>query len=239
MLFDNYTLKARFYPVVILFIPLVIVGIFYSVEFEKIYLLLTSIGVGGALMYLFSQLGRDQGKMKEKELWKGWGGAPSTQLLRLTDERIDKFTKKRYHNKMLLLCPVDSIPDTEMERYNLAEADQVYIAWSKYLISKTRDAKKFSLLLKDNTSYGFRRNLWGLKWYGIILSLILIVGNYIFWELKLNSWDPLVFPASFQYSTLTLVLIIAFWMFVVTRNWVKVPAFAYAERLCETIDNIN
>ena len=84
-MFDLYSLKARFYPVIILFFPIVIIGVAYSLEFEKFFALLSSMGVVGALTYLFSQLGRDRGKLKEADLWTSWGGAPSTQLLRLRD----------------------------------------------------------------------------------------------------------------------------------------------------------
>jgi hypothetical protein len=80
-MFDNYTLKARFYPVIILFLPMIVIGIFYSLQFEEIYLLLSSLGIVGALMYLFSQLGRDQGKLKEQRLWQIWGGRTDDTII--------------------------------------------------------------------------------------------------------------------------------------------------------------
>lgn len=237
-MFDNYTLKARFYPVVILFFPLILVGVFYSFEFKTVIHLLSSLGLVGALTYLFSQLGRDSGKLKEPSLWQSWGGAPSVQLLRLHNSHIDQHTKKRYHQKLQLLCPVPTVPDLMLETSNPIDADEIYKAWTKYLIAQTRDGKKFSLLLKDNTSYGFRRNLWGLKKYALIGTVLLFAGNYSFWAIKLHSYNPLLFPESFIYSSVSLLFILFFWMLVVKARWVRIPAFSYAERLCEATELI-
>ncbi len=237
-MFDNYTLKARYFPVILFLFPIVILGFFYSLQFESIFQFLASLGVIGALTYLLSQLGRDKGKLREASLWKGWGGTPSIQLLRLKNSHLDKFTKQRYHQKLQSLCPVASPPDEEMELTRPQEADTVYQAWTKYLISQTRDSKKFALLYKENTNYGFRRNLLGLRSLAITFSLCLLIINYLFWSFKLNTFNTQVFPNSFIYSTITIAVIIFFWLFVVTKSWVKLVAFSYAERLCECADNL-
>jgi hypothetical protein len=237
-MFDIYTLKARFYPVVILFIPLVIIGIFYSFEFQSIIHLLSSLGLIGALTYLFSQLGRDRGKSKEVHLWQSWGGAPSVQLLRLKNNFINEHTKQRYHQKLKNLCPVATSPDLNMENSNPNAVDEVYKSWTKFLISQTRDTQRFNLLFKDNVSYGFRRNLWGLKIYAILFIIVLIVGNYIFWVSHLKSWNVMNFSNVFFYSSGALLFFLFFWLFIVTKNWVRLAAFSYAERLCESVENL-
>src|SRR5689334_13223644 len=97
---DAYSLKARIYPTILALLPILIIVVFFSIQFESIIHSLSSLGLVAVLGYLLSQLGRDQGKKKESELWKSWGGSPTTQLLRLTDHSIDKYTKERYHTKM-------------------------------------------------------------------------------------------------------------------------------------------
>lgn len=233
---DNYSLKARFYPVVILFMPLAITGIFYSFEFKSLTHLFTSVSVVGALTYLFSQMGRDQGKKKEAALWAHWGGCPSVQLLRIRDIHIDSNTKKRIHTKLNQLCPPDSLYTTDLERSDPTIADEVYLSWTKFLISQTRDAKVFSLLLKENTSYGFRRNLWGLKPFALSILFVIFVCNYLFWSQYLESWNPMTFPVTFFYSSVALFVMLLFWLFVITKKWIKIPAFAYAERLLEATE---
>ncbi len=237
-MFDNYTLKARYYPVILLFMPIIVTGFFYSLQFESILHFLSSLGVAGALTYLFSQLGRDQGKRKEPFLWRTWGGAPTMQIMRLSNTYFDNHTKQRYHQKLQQLCPVPTPPDATMESNSLHTTDEIYRAWTKYLISQTRDKSKFSLLFKENTSYGFRRNLWGLRPFAIGLAIIVLSGNYFFWALTLNVFNPRNFPNSFIYTSVTVLLVILFWLLIVTKNWIKSVAFAYSERLCESVDNL-
>lgn len=235
---DSYTLKARVYPMIILFFPIIIIGIFYSIQFGAVILFLSSLGIVGALMYLFSQIGRDRGKLKEPGLWEMWGGAPTVQLIRLSDKRIDPHTKERYRQKLQGLCPVPIVPDIASENSNSHAANEVYRTWTKYLIAKTRDTKIYSLLLKDNTSYGFRRNLWGLKLYGILLTAFLLIANYAFWYSRTNLSDPLSYPDNFIYSEIALLGVLFFWIIQVTPNWIKIPAFSYAERLYESLENM-
>jgi hypothetical protein len=235
---DRYTLRARYYPVIILFFPIIILGVFYSFQFESYVHALTSFGTVSAFTYLFSQVGRDQGKKKEKNLWESWGGTPSVQILRLNNSHLDHHTKQRYHKKLQTLCPVHVVPDAAMESADNLAADQVYSAWTRFLIAQTRDTRKYALLFKDNISYGFRRNLWGLKPYGICLTGLLLVGNYVYWIIATKSLNPIEYPLSFYYSTMGLSFFLVFWMAIVNKNWVKLTAFAYAERLCECSESL-
>lgn len=237
-MFNIYTLKARLYPIVIVLFPIVILGISYSFEFQSYIQVLSSLGTVSALTYFVSQIGRDFGKKKEKFLWASWGGAPSVQLLRLRDSNIDTHTKARYHRRLLALVTDTSMPDSIMESNEPEKADEVYKAWTKYLINQTRDTKKYSLLFYENTSYGFRRNLLGLKPFALFLTVILLAGNYLFWATKNKSWSPVTMPLSFQISSGILFCILLIWLFLITSDWVKLIAFAYAERLCESIDSL-
>lgn len=235
---DRYTLRARYYPVVILFFPIIVLGVFYSFQFESYVHALTSLGTVSAFTYLFSQVGRDQGKKKEKKLWEDWGGIPSVQILRINNSHLDPHTKHRYHQKLQALCPVDTVPNAAMESLDLSSADQIYSAWTRFLIAQTRDTGKYALLFKDNTSYGFRRNLWGLKPYGIGLSVLLLLGNYVYWAIDKSGLNPIEYPPSFAYSTVGLFFFLVFWIVIVNKNWVKLIAFAYAERLCECSESL-
>lgn len=238
-MFDIYSLKARVYPMVIVLIPLVVLGIFYSFEFNSVIHSLASLGLVGVLTYLFSQLGRDAGKRKEPALWKKWGGSPSVQLLRWRNSAIDVHTKKRYHEKLMIANTVSFTPSPGEEQANPDAADQVYQSWCKFLIGQTRDTKKFNLLFKDNVSYGFRRNLWGLKPIALWLLSILALSNYLYWFIALGNYRPTVFPVGWFYSEGVLLALMLFWLWAITTRWVRIPAEAYAERLLESIDQLN
>lgn len=236
---DRYSLNARIYPVVIFYMPAIILAVLFTLKFDKYVHLFTSFGIVGALSYLFSQLGRDGGKRKEKELWKYWEGAPTTQLLRWSNNEINVNIKKRYHNKLINLCPVDNIPDPAYERTNPNDADDIYQYWTKFLISKTRDTQKFSVLFKDNMNYGFRRNLWGMKNYSILLVLILMIGTYGYYWLTTKSINASLYPLEFLIAESILLVILLFWVLIINKSWIKVPAYAYAERLLEATEELS
>ena len=56
------------------------------------------------------------------------------------------------------------------------EADEIYRSWSNYLRTNVRDIEKYNLLFAELINYGFRRNVYGMKYFyslGGILSLCL------------------------------------------------------------------
>lgn len=233
---DKYSLNARIYPVVILLLPLVIIGITYSLEYESYIQALGTIGVTSALVYLFSNLGRDSGKRKEPVLWRKWGGMPTAQVLSFNTSFIDEITKQKYHDRLLELSPIDTSIDFKNSK--LEDVNEIYRSWTKFLITQTRDTKKYSLLFKENISYGFRRNLWGLKPISLILLSIIILGNFLIQGFTNGFQSILVFPIQFYISEVLLIILLLIWIYIINSNWIKIPAFSYAERLLESIDTI-
>lgn len=235
---DKYSLNARIYPVVIFLLPLVIIGISYSIEYEEYLQVLTTLGISSALVYFLSNIGRDSGKKKEPSLWKKWGGMPTVQLLCYDNNIIDPITKRNYHKKMLKLSPIEN-SEIDFENVDLESVVDIYKSWTKYLISQTRDTKKYSLLFKENISYGFRRNLWGLKTISIILILLVLAGNFIFTEIGTGFQNFKDFSINFWISEVLLFILLLIWSFIITNKWIKIPAFGYAERLLESIETTN
>jgi len=232
---NTYNLKARVYPVVLSLIPIIIIGVVYSLKLQSYYQILASFGVTTALYFLFSQLGRDNGKAIEKEMWEKWGGVPSTQVLRYSDETIDKHSKERYHKKLKTLTGIGVNINEAYETASPNEADKIYKSWSKYLISKSRDTKKYNLLFQENVNYGFRRNLFGLKKFSIITIILLMLGSiiysYIIGNYKFDFTSELIVAEIF------LAVILVFWVSIIKEKWIKSVAFSYAERLIEVTEN--
>lgn len=233
---DKYSLNARVYPLIIVFLPIVIIGITYSFEYEKIQQTLSALGITAALTYFLSNIGRDQGKKKENALWKSWGGAPTSQLFSFSNNILDTLTKERYHSRMEEILEIKD----NLDYKNAAphELDDTYRSWTKILISKTRNTKIFPLLFKELVSYGFRRNLWGLKPIGIAITIICVVGSSAFQIMNHGYSDLFGYAISFYISELALIMHFLVWIFVVSSEWVRIPAFGYAERLLESIDNL-
>ncbi len=221
----------------ILFLPIIVIGLAYSFEYEKFLQSLSALGITAALTYFLSNLGRDQGKKKENILWKIWGGPPTSQLFSYEDSRIDTITKERYHSRMKNLSKIED--DINFKSAALDEVGDIYRSWTKILISKTRDTKEYPLIFKENINYGFRRNLWGLRSAGIIITILCFVGNYAF-HAVFHGWDDIgSFSEPFYISESALTLILFIWGFIINDEWVRIPAFAYAERLLEAIDRLN
>lgn len=233
---DKYSLKARLYPAFIVLLPAFVVSLYYITDFEKYYHYATALVSVGLFTYLLAQLGRDKGKIKESKLFEFWGGKPTTLILRHSDNTIDKVTKRRYHKFLNDKIEGINIPTPDEEQNDNKFADQVYESCTKFLISKTRDTKKFPLIFKENISYGFRRNLWGMKYWALVIISILIIIHFYFITNGFKTKITLQNKDIFLFIFFGLVLL--FWFFIVTKNWIKLTAYAYAERLIESVNEL-
>jgi hypothetical protein len=238
-MFDIYSLKARLAPMLLLLFPFVILGITFSIDLQNYWHLLTSLGIVAALTLLLSEFGRELGKKKEKKLWKVWGGEPVSLTLRLSTGFINANTKARYHAILLKLCPVKTIPTLAGEKSNAAAFDSVYASWGDYLRNNTRDKNMFPLVFKELVSYGFRRNLWGLKTTALIVLFICIVINCVIFTFRSENFDPAFFPFEFWVSSSCYVFMFLGWILMITRHWVRTPAFEYAKQLCASSELLN
>lgn len=218
-----YSLKARVYPLIITLIPIILVGIIYSFQLKSIYELLISLGVTTSLFFLFSQIGRDKGKKLENKMWEKWGGTPSSQVLRFSNETIDLHTKRRYHNFLKEKTKIGTELTEEFENENLIESDSIYTSWSKFLISKSRDTSKYNLLFQENTNYGFRRNLLGLKPIAITIIILLVIGS-LGYSYFISNFE-FVFSQELLLTGIVLFLSLLFWLLVVNEKWLKYVAF--------------
>lgn len=232
---DGYERKARLYPALLLLAP--VVGTAVAMLTAKLTglqsLAAGVVGCGGA--FLLTQLARDAGKKHEGSLFAKWGGLPSIAIFRHRDTRLDAITKARYHKKLAALVKEAKAPTQEQEQADPAAADAVYAAWSNYLRVNTRNTKKFALLFQENVAYGYRRNVWGLRTIGIIVSLLSVVvcgARLYFLHSSTGKIDEVVAGAA-AFAALMFLL----WTFRFTSDWVRVPADAYAERLVECAES--
>lgn len=85
-------------------------------------------------------------------------------------------------------------------------------------------------------NYGYRRNVWGLRPLGIITSVVslgIAVGiGYGRYQRTGAVSEPIMGAAPLSFVLLLL------WLFRFTKEWVRIPAEAYAHRLLETIDGM-
>lgn len=216
-------------------LPGVLAALAWFPEARNWWSAISGLLVASGVPFVLAQLGRDRGKRKEPMLFESWGGKPTTRLLRHRDTS-NKVLLARRHRKLQGLLADIRIPTAEEEQRDPISADAVYDACVAFLLEKTRDKKHFPLVFEENCSYGFRRNLWGMKPLGVIVSILgttsvfgLIVSEYLG-----GSTPP---PIIFVYGLINLILLLL-WLFWIAPKWVKVPADAYAERLLAACEDL-
>lgn len=234
--FDTYSLRARVTPVFVVLIPVIIAVTAWVPEGLSLKFGSAAVIVSVGLSMLVGQFGRDFGKRKEPALWKSWGGPPTTQFLRHRDRKFNSVIRNRYHRCLKKLRPDLKIPTPEQEAKDAMGADQIYGAASRYLISVTRDTKKFPLIFKENVNYGFRRNLWGLKPVGLsMVALSTLICALRLWVSYQTHTTPSVESVSGIVINFALFLL---WVFWITPSTVRIAAEAYAERLLEACEQV-
>lgn len=234
--FDSYTWKARVLPVFVVLLPVGLVASLWFPNFVFVERLVGALAAPFGLAMLLSQIGRDFGYRKQPVLWTRWGGPPTTQQLRHRTENSNPVLLKRYHDRLSLLRPDLSLPSTAEETHDPAQADHVYAACVQFLISQTRDRTQFPLLFKENVNYGFRRNLWGLKPFGITLTSACLIASILHaWLLRGSAAD---LSGELLVSVAVSFVLVLFWTLWVTQNWVRIPAEAYAARLLECCEQL-
>ena len=184
---------------------------------------------------LIAQVARGAGKAREPQLFRLWGGKPTTRLLRHRDSSNPVLLRRR-HDKVRALLPSVHIPSATEEAADRGTADAVYEACTVFLLEKTRSRERFPLVFEANCDYGFRRNFWGMKPLAIPLALASAAATsaLIFENIAAGSWPEPVPVAS---AIVVLALIVG-WVGWFNTEWVKVSADAFAERLLGSMENL-
>lgn len=226
---DSYTLRARYFPAVLVVLPLTAALVnLLPPESEK-FKVLASIVASAPVVVLLSHFGRDAGKEKQEVLFRKWGGAPAMRMLRHRDTFLNRVTRDRYRKLLVELIPSIELPSARKERASPDAADAVYLACTDFLREQTRDQARFQLLFEENVSYGFRRNLWAMKPAGVFVSILALI--ITLWGLVSSDWTMAKTPFTTFGSIIVATFMTVWWIFRITTSWVETAANAYAERL--------
>jgi hypothetical protein len=191
----------------------------------------------GLVLFALADLARRKGKRIEPRLYEKWGGKPTTIMLRHRDTALDAGTKGQYHQflagKVGAHCPTAADEQTR-----LADSDAFYERCGSWLRENTRDTKKFKLLFDENVTYGFRRNLFALRYPALLIDAAILVGCGIaFWQRGAFGIDDpmgakLTFIGGFA------IFHAAYIFYSATEQGVREAAQQYARQLllcCETL----
>jgi hypothetical protein len=181
--------------------------------------------------------------MIEPDLIAKWGGWPTTVLLRHRDLVIDPNTKLRYHAALTALCDGLALPSKAVEEEAREDSDRIYSSAIKRLIERRR-GPEFGILHAENASYGFRRNMLGMKPFGIAIAISAII-------IAIVAWLYLAHPTRLDFTELANgiasnwllstfvaldVMYIGVWCLIVREPFVYQAAREYAEALLKTLE---
>ncbi|MDE0553922.1 MAG: hypothetical protein OXI24_06895 [Candidatus Poribacteria bacterium] len=236
-LFDSYSLQARVQPALLALLPPIIA---IAAWFPGLYEWgtgLMGLALGCGAVVFLAHVARARGRKVQRRLFAVWGGKPSNLWLSHSNQRLDATTKGRYHDILASHINGWTAPSLEEESKDKQRAQEAYESAVRWLREKTRDRQRYSLVFKENVSYGFRRNLYGIKPLGICLALLSVAGNT--WALYFQSWNGTTAATTQGLASLILNLLFLFsWVAVVRAQWVKDSADAYARALLAACDQI-
>ena len=226
--FDRYSLQARLAPALLTLFPIILLAAIQFPKFHQTAAGLIGVGLVCGVLTIASHFARTRGKKVEDRLNKKWGGRPTTLVLLNNNGELDSRTHSRY-----LSFFAQHIPNWNLGQ-NKREDLESAVRW---LLEKTRDTATYSLVFKENISYGFRRNCLGMKPIGLTVAALCAIywlaqirGHYT--NLKDISPIHLIgFTAS--------MLLLLWWIFTVSVDWVKEAGNAYARSLLGAIDTMN
>lgn len=240
--FDHYVISARIKPIFFVFLPIVL-AVFITEPLVQSWgaTILTFLVTFGVISFLSNTLSI-AGNSAQVKLFDKWGGAPTTRFLRHSDTYIDQITKKRYHDWLTKNIEGLTMPSPEEESQDRDRADIIYLSAANYLLEKTRDISKFNMLYKDLVNYGFVRNLFALRWWGVGSSFLAITIFGFDTDMTVQSAKSISdlldsSLLSFLGTIVAAVMLITF-LFVVNEELVKSRAERYAKSLlscCEVI----
>lgn len=231
--FDKYTRQARLKPSLLVVLP---VFVTVAVWLPKVWTLLggfAAIISACGLTFLLAELSRYQGRKVEREMIAANGDKFTTILLRHRDSTISAATKKTYH-AFLKKASKRSFPTVESEQTDPAGADDCYRGAVEWLLEATRSEKRFPLVRVENISYGFRRNLLGLKIPAVVFIAMCVIANVFLCVRDVHAADT-----RFWAGALVSVALIAaglVWLIVIKMPFVEDAGRTYALRLLAQCD---
>lgn len=216
----RYERHARLAPGLLALVPVSITLLTLGIADAPAYSTIGGLLVAAGGPILLSNSVRGRGRLLQERLYGSWGGAPTTQLLRLRGEVVNSVQSSRWREHLGRLGGVEP-PNLDGERADWDRADEIY----QVLTSVAREVTRADELVQaENRSYGFHRNLLAMRPVGLGLSLV---------SALVISISALLDATEIGHGLGlgATILLIAMWAWWPTEERVRDAAFRYAYQL--------
>lgn len=219
MNFNSYTLKARYFPSLIILVPFSIflyqILTASEIEILKDRLLLeifTGVSLNLILLYFLSSCVRFIGKfIIERRMYSNELDFPSTKFLLYSDSSLSSPYKRKIREKLVedfgLIMPNKKEEEIDINAAKVQASEAVSLIRNKVGNGK--------LLLQHNIEYGFARNLIA----GLIIAIPMCIVNFFY-----ISYDKVFYLNT---GILIVFIIISFFSKLILKNLSEL----YAKRL--------
>jgi len=160
--FDEYERKARLTPGLLAIAPVTVLIVALGWKQYPVVALASGILVGAGATYLLAILVRRVGRRIESDLWRSWGGPPTTALLRTRSVAANATLRDTWRRGIEQLTHVALLPPAA-EVKEPDRADELLEAAVRQVLHLGQD-DRYPLLKKENAQYGFERNFYGIRW---------------------------------------------------------------------------
>lgn len=245
--FDSYSRQARLYPALLTLVPPIAMFAAYFPKVLNIGQTIMAVVAGCGILFFLADFARTRGKRIEPLLLEKWGGWPTTIWLRHRDLSLPAGTKTRYHSFFARQPVLEAFPTAQDESRDPKSADEAYAAGAMWLKERCRGSA-FPLVEKENATYGFRRNLLGLKPIGIGLCIATALVPLVSAALNENFdfHQPVKFVAGAYLNSGNAIMgivagsivVLMIWISTVNIDWVRQAGDQYARALLANCDTL-
>ncbi|MFF8855642.1 hypothetical protein [Streptomyces althioticus] len=184
---DDYERRARLAPGLLALLSInVALAVLGLSKAPVVVSVVTALSLAGGPVAL-AEVVRHQGRKAQETLWASWGGSPTIQKLRLREEGQNTLQREIWRKAVSSVTGV-ALPSLRSENGNPVRADEALEVAVGQLRNLTRDAEKFPLIRAENRSYGFQRNIYGIRWVAraIAFGVGLGVLAYMLWLARID-----------------------------------------------------
>ncbi|WP_421681915.1 hypothetical protein HKW98_12395 [Stutzerimonas urumqiensis] len=232
--FDTYSLKARVFPALIAGLPTLAL-LFVIVPWDHLGIPhAIAVSMGMVLLFAFADLARSRGKRIQTKM--GTGATPEQWYRGNPD--IPEGSKNRFRSFVANQLK-QTAPTAEQEKADSFEANDFYLSANAWLRDHTYDTSQYGILFGENITYGFRRNLLGLKGIALTFNSFVLTTCTLIMYFRPNYFEGLAsLEEKLAITMLAVVLHSMFMIFAVNELAVREASRSYGRQLilsCEKL----